>query len=213
MAAGMRPPAVDRAAPKGTKKKAGATGTRRQHEPITPMQRPMLLRRRMTMTMTTLASLMKPLDLNKFPWMRFAYQELGQKEVLGPTNNRRIVEYQRAAGNPADEEVAWCSAFANWCMLHGRQHGTGLPNARSWLAWGDALPLRQPIVGCVTVLTRTRALDCSDFDGQGISAAMRAWEPHDGCAYGWSSMCARSGSSAGRLLWARAARGKRRGAA
>ena len=105
--------------------------------------------------MTTLSSLMSPLQFSMFPWMRFALQEIGEAEVPGKTrSNQRIVQYHSAAGNADDDDTPWCSAFTNWCMLHGGQRGTGLPNARSWLTWGDALPLAQPIYGCVAVFSR-----------------------------------------------------------
>jgi uncharacterized protein (TIGR02594 family) len=102
--------------------------------------------------MTTLASFMSPIGFSNFPWMRFALQEIGEAEIRGPRHNPRILEYQRAGHNKTDEETPWCSAFANWCMTHGGQCGTGLPNARSWLNWGE--PLVQPVYGCVSVLSR-----------------------------------------------------------
>jgi uncharacterized protein (TIGR02594 family) len=98
---------------------------------------------------------MNPFDFAKFPWMRFALREIGEAEVPGKhVNNPRILQYQTAARNGPDEEIPWCSAFANWCMTHGGLQGTGLPNARSWLTWGDALPLTQPVYGCVVVFAR-----------------------------------------------------------
>jgi uncharacterized protein (TIGR02594 family) len=102
--------------------------------------------------MTTLASCIPPIGFSQFPWMRFALQEISQAEIRGPRHNPRILEYQKAGHNNGDEAVPWCSAFANWCMVHGGHQGSGLPNARSWLTWGE--PLAQPIYGCVTVFTR-----------------------------------------------------------
>jgi hypothetical protein len=72
--------------------------------------------------------MMSPFDFKKFPWMRFALQEIGEAEVPGKNvNNPRILQYQATARNGPDEEIAWCSAFANWCMTLGGQRGTGCP--------------------------------------------------------------------------------------
>lgn len=105
--------------------------------------------------MTTLATLANPFDFQKFPWMRFALQEIGQAETPNQnTHNPRILAYQAAGGNGPDEGIPWCSAFVNWCMLHAGIHGTHQGAARSWLMWGDALPVNRPIYGCVVVFTR-----------------------------------------------------------
>jgi uncharacterized protein (TIGR02594 family) len=102
--------------------------------------------------MSTLGHLVTAVNCAGSPWLRFAAMELGQTELEGRKQNERVLDYQKAVGNPAREEVAWCSAFANWCMLHAGVHGTGMPNARSWLSWGEAL--KAPEYGCVTVFSR-----------------------------------------------------------
>lgn len=92
-------------------------------------------------------------DYSAFPWMQFAIQEYGQKEVAGAKNNARIVLYHSVAGGAKDDETAWCSAFANWCMVQAGFQGTGRANARSWLDWG-AMCLAKPVFGAVTVFSR-----------------------------------------------------------
>lgn len=99
------------------------------------------------------ATMISPLDFTTFPWMRFALQEVGQAETPSrATHNPRILQYQQEVRNALNDEVPWCSAFANWCMNHGGHRGTGLPNARSWLGWGE--PLTKPTYGCVVVFSR-----------------------------------------------------------
>jgi uncharacterized protein (TIGR02594 family) len=103
--------------------------------------------------MTSTATMFTPLDFSTYPWMRFALQELGQAETANrATNNPRILLCQAEVKNALNDEVPWCSAFANWCMHHSGHHGTGFPNARSWLTWGE--PLKTPTYGCVAVFAR-----------------------------------------------------------
>jgi uncharacterized protein (TIGR02594 family) len=82
-----------------------------------------------------------------------AFEELGQAEVLGDADNPRIQEYLASVGMPSvHDEIPWCSAFVNWTMKQCGILGTNKPNARSWLAWGTAIP--SPVLGSVTVFSR-----------------------------------------------------------
>ena len=88
-------------------------------------------------------------------WMRLAEAELAAhvREVPGPGNNPRVVEYHQATSFKAtDDAVPWCSAFVNWCFKEVGISGTRSAAARSWLTWGEALD--QPEYGCVVVLAR-----------------------------------------------------------
>lgn len=89
-------------------------------------------------------------------WMRAARGELGVKEVSGPGDNPRIVEYLQSTtlGRPANEndETAWCSAFANWCLEDVGMEGTNSAWARDWLNWGRRITT--PVPGCITVFSR-----------------------------------------------------------
>lgn len=92
------------------------------------------------------------MNMNVPTWLDIAMGELGQAEYPGPEANPRIVEYLKTVFQPGDDEIAWCSAFVNWCMIKAGLQGTGLPNARSWLNWG--MKIKEPMVGCVTVFKR-----------------------------------------------------------
>jgi uncharacterized protein (TIGR02594 family) len=99
---------------------------------------------------------MTPVDFTPYPWMAFAFGEVGQHEVKGTSaNNPRIQEYLAAASLPHDpDETPWCSAFVNWCMKQAGIQGTGRANARSWLSWGPCLA--KPTYGAVTILWRDK---------------------------------------------------------
>jgi uncharacterized protein (TIGR02594 family) len=88
------------------------------------------------------------------PWLALADQEVGVREVIGPADNPRILEYHSAAPNgmPPSDEMAWCSAFACWVMEQAGYKSTRSKAARSWLRWGDEL--KEPKLGCIAVLWR-----------------------------------------------------------
>lgn len=95
------------------------------------------------------------LEADSAPWASVARAEMatGVREVPGEKHQTRILEYHGTTTLKAtSDEIAWCSAFANWCMLATGIVGTRLANARSWLKWGRVLT--QPLPGCVAVLTR-----------------------------------------------------------
>lgn len=82
-----------------------------------------------------------------------AQREMGTKEVPGPGNNPRVLEYHDCTTLDACEDsVPWCSAFVNWCCKQAGIKGTGLANARSWLKWG--VPVDKPVEGCIVILKR-----------------------------------------------------------
>lgn len=86
-------------------------------------------------------------------WLRAAAGESGTREVPGPADNPRILEYHRQTSLQAsDDSVPWCSSFTNWCMRQAGVAGTNSAAARSWLGWGQRLD--EPRNGCVVVLKR-----------------------------------------------------------
>lgn len=86
-------------------------------------------------------------------WYAIAWGERGQKEHSGPGDNPRILAYQTACSyNAKDEDVPWCSSFANWVMKQAGIRGSGEASARSWLNWGQKLD--KPRRGAIAVLTR-----------------------------------------------------------
>lgn len=75
-------------------------------------------------------SLATPSDFTPYPWMQFAFQEYGQKEIKGTSDNPRIREYLKAVGIGGihgHDETPWCSAFANWCMTQANIRAPGAP--------------------------------------------------------------------------------------
>lgn len=88
-----------------------------------------------------------------YSWIDIAQAEIGQKEIVGPKHNPRIVEYGTAVDLVvSDDETPWCSIVMNWIFLQAGIKGTGKANARSWLGWGIALD--KPRRGCVAILKR-----------------------------------------------------------
>jgi uncharacterized protein (TIGR02594 family) len=89
-------------------------------------------------------------------WMAVARGEIGVKEVPGPGDNPRIIEYLQSTslGSPDNEndETFWCSAFVNWCIEEVAVEGSNSAWARDWLDWGKKII--NPVVGCVTVFSR-----------------------------------------------------------
>lgn len=88
-------------------------------------------------------------------WIKIARKELGTKELPGHADNPRIIQYLKATSiQPVEfhDEIAWCSAFACWCMEQAGIRSTRRANARSWLDWGR--PIDQPEDGCVAVFAR-----------------------------------------------------------
>jgi uncharacterized protein (TIGR02594 family) len=86
-------------------------------------------------------------------WLVPAFQELilGVHEIPGPATNDRIAKYLATVGQASDDEIPWCSAFVNFCLQEAGIGGTGQPNARSFVAWGEPTEGK---VGAVCVLSR-----------------------------------------------------------
>ncbi len=85
-------------------------------------------------------------------WMKVARAEVGVTEdPLG--SNPRIEAYHASTeGGAADDAVAWCASFVNFCVEATGVRGTRSKAARAWLDWGvdagDFVP------GCIVVLRR-----------------------------------------------------------
>lgn len=101
------------------------------------------------------ATLQHPLSVTPEdpPWLDIAKGELGVAETPGNEDNPRIVEYFRHTSlGPSPDSVAWCGAFANYCMDKGGYNGTRSAAARSWLNWG--VILKDFTRGAVCVFSR-----------------------------------------------------------
>lgn len=86
-------------------------------------------------------------------WMQWMRAKVGEHEVPGKGHNPWVLEAHATTSLHArDDETAWCSAAVNWCMVRAGIPGTNSAAARSWLRWGEHLPMPRP--GAVTVLWR-----------------------------------------------------------
>lgn len=93
---------------------------------------------------------------DEFPWMAIATGELGQREIVGPGHNPRILKYLRSttldSASASRDETAWCSAFVNWCLEQAGYAGTDSAWAKDWINWGR--PISEPRPGCIVVWDR-----------------------------------------------------------
>ena len=87
-------------------------------------------------------------------WLKVAYSELGQTEIIGPAENPRIQAYFKALGdgrNRSDEIDDWASPFVEWSLQQVGKSGPKNMDPFSWLEWGA--PTNDPKLGCVVVLS------------------------------------------------------------
>ena len=92
-----------------------------------------------------------PLSTNS-PWMTIADGEVGETEIKGPEHNPRILQYHSTTSLRATtDEIAWSSAFVNWCLKQVGITGTHSAAASSWLHWGTT---SVPRVGAITVMRK-----------------------------------------------------------
>jgi uncharacterized protein (TIGR02594 family) len=82
-----------------------------------------------------------------------ALGEYGIKERRGG-ENPEILKYFREIGHPdiIEDEVSWCSAFVNWCILKSGLQPTGSLAAKSWLTWGEKIT--EPQIGDIVIFNR-----------------------------------------------------------
>lgn len=74
--------------------------------------------------------------------LAIARGELGTNEIRGGRDSARVLEYHQATSLRArNDETAWCSSFVNWTMGQAGVRGTNSAAARSWLNWGNAVPI------------------------------------------------------------------------
>ena len=91
------------------------------------------------------------------PWMKTAMNAIGQKEIPGPKNNPRVMEYHEAAGSYSTGDSgkydAWCAGFVSWVM---KKHGFTPPQkamrALSWRDFGKSVT--KPIFGAIGIKER-----------------------------------------------------------
>lgn len=89
-------------------------------------------------------------------WLQIAARELRQHERPGADDNPRILSYFDATDlTVTHDEVAWCSAFVNWCLREAGYRGTRSALAASWLQYGQ--PAFEVQRGAIVVLNRRDA--------------------------------------------------------
>ena len=84
---------------------------------------------------------------------------IGIKEVAGTVNNPQVMAMLRLDATwPQNDEVAWCSAFVNYCAWLLRLPRSKNLAARSWLTVGRPISLEQAVPGFdVVIQTRSGA--------------------------------------------------------
>lgn len=91
--------------------------------------------------------------MSKYTWMKIAEGEKGVKEITGISSHTpRILEYHAMTTLKAKaDEVPWCSSFVNWVMNRAGYSITRSAAAKSWMKWGNEVPLQH---GAVVILKR-----------------------------------------------------------
>jgi uncharacterized protein (TIGR02594 family) len=86
------------------------------------------------------------------PWITWARQQLGVKEVPGAGDNPTIVAWYHLTTLPADlwhDSTAWCAVFVNAAFFLNGVTGTRSARAVDWLNFGQ--PVSVPQLGDVVV--------------------------------------------------------------
>ncbi|AAK25202.1 TIGR02594 family protein [Caulobacter vibrioides] len=88
------------------------------------------------------------------PWLKFALKEVGVKEIAGPKNNPRIVEYLKSTDTSVDlnDEISWNSAYLNWVFKQAGVEGTNSLMGKTWETWGT--PIKRPRPGAIVIFRR-----------------------------------------------------------
>ena len=106
-------------------------------------------------------------------WMSAVFAEVGVSTFPLGQSNPRVTEYHGHTNICAhDDKASWGSSFINWSLAQMEIVGTQSALARSWLEWGDAL--REPVFGCIAVLSRE---DPAGWKGH-VGFFLRADEQH-----------------------------------
>jgi uncharacterized protein (TIGR02594 family) len=87
-------------------------------------------------------------------WITIALTYMGTTEIPGPGSNSLIDEFLEHVGMPSDDDIAWCSAFANHCVIKAGVTGTGKPNAKSFANDPNFIKLDKWMLGCIGVYDR-----------------------------------------------------------
>lgn len=101
-----------------------------------------------------LTSLDTKQQIEKPFWLKFAYEELGTKEIKGKKSNHRIEQYHSAAGGVGwKDDVPWCASFVTFIMVKAGFNAPKYPaRALSWLKFGVSSHI--PVLGAIAVKKR-----------------------------------------------------------
>lgn len=85
------------------------------------------------------------------PWLKFALQHIGVREIPGVNHHPLIVQMWKAIkrGGIKDDETAWCAAFVGFSLESVGIVSSRFESAKSYLAWG--IGLKEPVRGCIVV--------------------------------------------------------------
>lgn len=87
------------------------------------------------------------------PWMDVAAAEIGVTEIAGQAHEPRILAYHATTRERhVTDEMAWCSAFVNWCLRQANYTGANSAAANSWVHWAQGDDLKCLRYGAVTVI-------------------------------------------------------------
>lgn len=86
--------------------------------------------------------------------LEIALSYYGTKAITGKLNNQLIVDMFQAIGHKwvQTDDVAWCSAFINFCAMKAGLPYTKSLAARSWLTIGE--PVNSPEMGDIVIFWR-----------------------------------------------------------
>jgi uncharacterized protein (TIGR02594 family) len=85
-----------------------------------------------------------------------AVDAMGLQEIKGPIDNPEIVQMFADVGHEwvKDDETAWCAAFVGAMLERSGLRSTRALNARSYLDWGEAVPIEDAKPGDIVVFWR-----------------------------------------------------------
>ena len=91
------------------------------------------------------------------PWLDYARQFIGLKEDESATgHDPRIIEFAAILGIDwmTTDEEPWCATFVGACLEMVGFLSTRLPNAKSYLDWGQQVPIAQAQIGDIAIFHR-----------------------------------------------------------
>lgn len=93
------------------------------------------------------------------PWIPIAEKLIGVKEVPGPKNNDKIMQWARVVGGSVAKEytadsIPWCGLFVAYCMAQSGVQPVNSPLwALNWSKFGQKL--EKPVFGCIFSMHRS----------------------------------------------------------